>query len=264
MKQYFLIGICSLFFSCCIIAQPGPIKLIRHLDDFSYLLNNDTLERTFSEKLKFLPLRNSGSSYISFGGEFREQYQYFNNANFGDRPPNTLTDTNGHLWHRVMAHADVQLGTHWRIFSQLSSTFAIGKTTIVPEIDENKLSLHQAFIEYRTGKEANYFLRIGKQEYAYASKHFISMREGPNTRLTYEMAVIGYESGSHKFYSFVGRPSISRRGVFDDEFIGDYIWTAYAIRKLRKGNLEAFYFGYTSESNRYNYCLLYTSDAADE
>jgi len=132
-----------------LFAQLSPIKLIRHFDDFSYLLDNDTLERTYPEKLKYLPLGNQPNFHISFGGELREQYQYFQNANFGDRPPNTPEDKNGHLWHRVMAHADLQLGQHWRLFSQLSSTFAFGKKTIVPQIDENKLSLHQAFIEYR-------------------------------------------------------------------------------------------------------------------
>jgi len=152
-----------------------------------------------------------------------------------------------------MAHADIQLGYHWRVFSQLSSTFAFDKKTIVPEIDENRLSLHQAFIEYRRGEKGSYFLRIGKQEYGYASKHFLSMREGPNTRLSFDMAVIGYEGINNKFYSFIARPSTSRTGVFDDEYIGDYIWTAYAIRKLRTGNLEAFYFGYRSDANRYNY-----------
>ena len=134
MKKFILIGsVLCLSFSY-LLAQPGPIKLIRHLDDFSYLLVNDSLERTSTEKLKYLPLGNKSSSYISFGGELREQFQYFKNANFGDRPPNAPLDNDGHLWHRVMAHADVQLGQHFRLFSQLSSTFAIGKKRLYQKL----------------------------------------------------------------------------------------------------------------------------------
>lgn len=247
-----LIGV-FYYFQFSLLAQQGPIKMFRHFDDFSYLLVNDTIERTYYEKLKYLPIGSNNTVQLSFGGEIREQYQYFKNSNFGDRPPNTEVDKNGHLWHRVMVHSDLRLGKHWRVFSQLSSTFAIGKTNILPEIDENQLSLHQAFIEYRIGEKASYFLRVGRQEYGYASKHFLSLREGPNARLSFDMAVGGYEGATYKLYSFIGRPSISRAGVFDDEYIGDYIWSAYIIRKLRKGNLDAFYFGYSSDANRYNY-----------
>ena len=47
-----------LVFLCCIeaYAQPGPFKIYRCFDDFSYLLKNDSLEKKYYEKLKYMPL----------------------------------------------------------------------------------------------------------------------------------------------------------------------------------------------------------------
>lgn len=249
MKILFLI--LFFFISLTAYAQPGPIKIFRYFDDFTYLKDNDTIPKKYFEKLKHIPINKKVD--ISFGGEIREQYQYFKNSNFGDLPPNVNPDKNGHLWHRAMVHTNIEIGQEWQVFAQLNSTFAFNKNFISPEIDENQLSLHQAFIDWRPSFGKGAFVRVGRQEFGYGSESIIAMREGPNTRLTFDAALVGYESEKWKLYSFYARPVISQNGVFDDNKNSESIWTLYAVSKLPIGFLDTYYFGYQSDGNLYNY-----------
>lgn len=233
------------------IAQPGPIKIFRYADEFAYVKGKDSLQ--YFERIKYMPLSKNGSINLSLGGEIREQYQYFNNENFGDLPPGVEADNNGHLWHRVMAHAHVRLGSQWSIFTQLNSTFAFGKSFITPQIDENRLSLHQAFVRWQPKKGKGFFTQLGRQEFGIGSENMIAMREGPNTRLTFDAILLGMEQEKHKLYSFLATPVISEVGVFDNSHIDEYIWTFYLVSQLQKTQLDIFYFGFYSEENRYNY-----------
>ena len=84
-----------------------------------------------------------------------------------------------------MAHANVDVGQKARVFVQLSSTYRfLNPNPFTQEIDQNELSLHQAFIDYRLNK--NWAARIGRQEMSYGSHRLITFREGPNTRLTFD------------------------------------------------------------------------------
>ena len=61
----------------------NKISLMRYDDDFS-LVKKDSIKKGF-DQLKYIPLGKNNS--ISFGGELREQFQVYNNINFGDVPP---------------------------------------------------------------------------------------------------------------------------------------------------------------------------------
>lgn len=123
----YILGIILLLAPTVSSAQAGPIKILRAFDDFAYLIGNDSIDKAYYEHLKYVPLNKNGLANLSLGGEFREQYQYFRGSNFGDLPPNTEEDTNGHLWQRIMIHVDLHLGKDWRVFTQLNSTFAFDK-----------------------------------------------------------------------------------------------------------------------------------------
>jgi hypothetical protein len=233
------------------IAQQGPIKSFRYADEFEYVQQKDSLR--YFERLKYMQFSENGNTNLSVGGEVREQYQYFQNENFGDLPPGVETDNNGHLWHRMMAHAHLRLGSQWSVFGQLNSTFAFGKSFLTPEIDENRLSLHQAFLRWQPKNARGFFTQLGRQEFGIGSEYIITMREGPNTRLTTDAALVGFEGKNMQLYSFVATPVISEVGVFDDSHIHEYIWTVYLVNKLQETLLDLFYFGFYSDENKYNY-----------
>lgn len=114
-------------------------------------------------------------NFISFGGEVREQFQLYNNINFGD-VPQTYKKSNAHqLNHRFMLHSNIELGTDFRVFIQFNNTLRyLNENPAVPEIDENQLSLHQAFASIKL-RQWNF--RLGRQELLYVNHRLITVRE---------------------------------------------------------------------------------------
>lgn len=232
------------------VAGYSQIQYLRYNDDFSYL-QSDSLPRKGLQKLKYIPI--AGQVNISFGGEIREQLQRYNNINYGDVPPNYKTSNSWQLWHRLMVHANVDIGQRARVFLQLSSTYRfLNPNPLTPEIDQNELSLHQAFIDYRFNKL--WMSRIGRQEMNYGSHRLITFREGPNTRLTFDAAVAKYNNGKRRIDVFAISPVISQKGVFDDQTFKDLTVGVYASERLaKKISIDYYLLHFLSSRRQYNF-----------
>lgn len=230
------------------IAQ-NKISLVRYDDDFS-LVKKDSTKKGFNQ-LKYIPLGKNNS--ISFGGELREQFQIYNNINFADVPP-TYQDSSTHqLWHRLMVHSNIELGNHFRFFFQLSNTLRfLNDNPIVPEIDENQLSLHQAFAEL---KLTHWNFRLGHQEMYYGNHRLITVREGPNTRQAFDGLVVKrkFKNGSLDFFAV--SKVISKQYVFDDESMHDGLYGMYGTHYFNnhKMRLDYFVVDFQSKARKYNY-----------
>ena len=238
----------------CIVSTfyaQSQISLVRYNDNFSYL-NNDTFHKKGVEKLKYIHL--SKEANISFGGEIREQYQYYNNPNFGDIPSGFNKDYTSQLLQRVMLHTNMELGNKLRIFAQVGSTFRFfNPNPATPEIDENKLSLHQAFVDYQLQKK--WMVRIGRQEISYANHRLLTFREGPNTRLAFDAGVVKYNAGKRSIDVFVMSPVISKPGVFDDQSYKDLIAGFYTTEKIipKKLLLDYYFLNLKTDRRKYNF-----------
>lgn len=237
----------SLIFSISILQS--QISILRYNDNFS-TLKNGTHKKGF-DKLKYIKIADH--SFISFGGELREQFQYFDNLNFGDGSPGSKQTDVGQLWQRIMAHSNIEVGAKTRIFLQLNSTFRFfNPNPLAPEVDENQLSLHQAFIDYQILKK--WMLRVGRQEMDYGNNRLLSFREGPNTRLTFDGAMINYSSEKSKIDFFAVTPVISRQYVFDDRSFNDAVLGVYATTYIAEKLLLDYYFiNFKSDRRRYNF-----------
>jgi len=229
----------------------SQINIVRYNDNFSNLTNDTSHKRGF-EKLKHIHL--SENSNISFGGELREQFQYYHNQNFGDVPVVFTKVSTGQLWQRVMVHTNFELGSKLRVFAQLGSTFRfLNPNPAVPEIDGNQFSLQQAFIDYHLQKK--WMVRLGRQEISYANHRLLTFREGPNTRLAFDAAVFKYYSKKRKIDFFAMSPVISKKGVFDDQSFKDVIVGIYAAEKIipKTFLLDYYFLNLNTDRRRYNY-----------
>ncbi|MEO6137014.1 MAG: alginate export family protein [Ginsengibacter sp.] len=240
-------------FSCMLstfLAQ-SQINMVRYNDDFSYL-KNDTVHKKNLEKLKYISL--SKVSNISFGGELREQYQYYCHPNFGDKPPGFTKNYTSQLLQRVMVHTNIEFGSKLRVFVQLGSTFRFfNPNPAIPEIDENKLSVHQGFVDYHFQKK--WLVRLGRQEIAYASHRLLTFREGPNNRLAFDAAVIKYNSQKRKIDLFAMSPVISGKGILDDESLKDLIIGVYATGYIvpKKFLVDYYFLNLNTQRRKYNF-----------
>ncbi|MGC4038477.1 MAG: alginate export family protein [Chitinophagaceae bacterium] len=208
-------------------AQETPVfKPLRYDEDYSYF-KSDTIKSYWYKNTKFQPLSKDKSRYISFGGDFRYQYFYFNNEGWGKEPK----DKDGYLLSRFLGHADFHTGDRFRVFAQLQSSLANGKINSSP-VDENQLELHQLFADavlYKhSGKQLT--VRLGRQEMQYGSQRVISTREGPNNRQSFDGTKLMYTTGNVQVDGFFTRYVQAQRGIFDDHWNKNLkFWGAYGV-----------------------------------
>lgn len=230
--------------------KPNSISMLRYNDQFDYLKSDST--KTGLDRLKWMKLGKL--STISLGGELREQYQYFKNLNFGDLPPNAVKSSVGQLWHRVMVHSDLHLNDQWRFFFQLNSTFRFfNPNPLTPEIDENKFSLHQAFMDYKLNKHWSF--RIGRQELSYGNNRLLTFREGPNTRLSFDAVIAKYQTAKRKVDLLATTPVKSNPLIFDDISFKEFVWGVYATEFIlpKTLSIDYYFLQFSAQSRRYNF-----------
>ena len=229
----------------------SQINILRYNDNFSSI-KNDSVQKKGYDKLKNIQI--SKNTNISFGGEVREQFQYYKNINFGDVPPTFSKVSTGQVWQRVMAHTNVELGKKVRIFAQLGSTFRfLNPNPLTPEIDENQMSLHQAFIDYHFHKK--WMARFGRQEISYGNNRVLTFREGPNTRLTFDATIIKYYSDKRKLDFFILTPVVSMPGIVDDKSFQDLIVGMHST-SIIKANfflIDFYSMSFNSKRRKYNF-----------
>jgi len=240
----------TIFFSLVVFSSSAQhIARLRAEDNFDYLLT-DTLQKSWDEKLKFMPLFSGVN--VSVGGEWREQYQNYTQANFGQMPAN-FTDESPHQWlHRWLLHADLHVNSRFRIFTQLNNTVRFwNPNPILSQVEQNMLSIHQIFGEYKFHQ--NLSLRVGKQEMQFGQERFIASREGPNNRQSFLGAEATYHSKKVRAVLFYLNPVKMNVGAFDDGLMDERIGGLYVTKQVMPKyiNLDAFYFNFTSSQRSY-------------
>ena len=225
------------------------IARLRFEDDFSYL-KSDTTQKSWDERLKFMPLGNALN--VSIGGEWREQYQNYTNANFGQFPA-SFTEESPHQWmHRMMLHADFRFRNSARIFVQLNNTTrSLNPNPITSQLDENQLAVHQWFLESNLSK--HWLLRAGRQEMMFGQERFVATKEGPNTRQSFLGLTAEGKYPGYKLDAFYVKPVRMNVGVFDDGLMDEEFGGIYAVKtdKKRQLNVDAYYFYFESTQREY-------------
>ena len=228
-------------------------ELIRYEEDWGSL--RDASRRThFLDSLKYIPLGRRNDWYVTLGGETRHRYEYFNNPTWGLDPQ----DNNGYLLQRYMIHADLHLGERFRVFGQLKSNVENGRTGGPRPPDEDRLDVHQAFIEtqpWAAGDGQRLSVRAGRQEISLGSSRLVGIREGPNVRQSFDGGRLKLEHSGWKIEALALRPVETNRGVFDDSPGHERsLWGVYANGSLPilPGNADLYYLGLDRKSHEFD------------
>ena len=163
--------------------SPPSYDSSRYLEDYSYL--KDPSRRTdFWDSIKYIPLDDAGTIYLSFGGETRQHYENIRNENWGA----TVEDNDGWYLQRYLLHADLHVGDRLRLFSQIQAGIETGRSGGPRGVDEDRLDLNQLFLDYSPGslKNPDFMIRVGRQEIIFGSRRFFNYRERPNLRLSHD------------------------------------------------------------------------------
>jgi hypothetical protein len=199
-----------------------PVALSRYNDDFPALAADSAHRFTLLPQLKMIPLSHHSGSNISFGGEIKEQLFTVNHEHWdADAKGGYAPGSDGtFLLQRFMFHTNIVLSPHFRLFGELKSGLEAGRSTGPrPGIDEDRLDIHQLFLDFDLfpGHQTDLLLRAGRQELAYGASRLISENEGPNVRLAFQGYKAAFKSRWLTADVFYSRPVDNLQGVFDDK-----------------------------------------------
>jgi Alginate export len=190
---------------------PPAYQQQRYDEDWSVLRDPQRRTDPF-DCLKYIPLNDHGW-YVSVGGEARWRYEYFSEFAFGAGPQ----DHNGYWLQRYLLHADWRLGKRVRIFTQLQSGIENGRNGGPRLTDDDRLEIHQAFIDLKFGDEKNsVVLRIGRHEMDLGAGRLISSGEGLNVKRSLDGARLIWKTRKWTTNAQVDKLTSVKLGLFND------------------------------------------------
>lgn len=149
--------------------------------DFSNLA--DPAQRTGQlDALHYIPVGIGADSYLSLGGEFRQQFWSRNNDAHGLRAP--LRNT--YDLERVIGDVYLHFDRHLAVFLQLGRYDAFNR--ISPSTtDQGRGRIQQGFIELKEPVgPADVTARVGRQEIYFGSGRFVWINDSSNIRTTHD------------------------------------------------------------------------------
>lgn len=182
----------------------------------------------------------AGSAFFA-GGEVRQEYEWFDNEEWGAEVP----DDSGYWLQRYMLHVDARLSRRVRLYGELKSGIEVGHAGGPRCSDEDRLDGHQGFVDLSFGPVT---MRVGRQELAFGTQQLISVGEGPNIRQAFDGATVVVQRSRWRADGFGTRYVSTETGVFDDSSdTGRSVWGVYAVRSLAQDGtkgVDLYYLGY--------------------
>lgn len=237
------------------IAQANPLEqqrplrpgLPRWLEDYRFL---DEAQKRTDPFDAFRYHRLSDSAWLQLGGEVRYRADVLDEPFLGLRG----IEDDSYLMQRLQAHADLHLlDDRLRAFVQLQNTRVMGKDLYSPT-DESRNDVHQAFIDSHFHfTQGTLTARIGRQEMAYGAQAWVTYRDVPNIRQTFDGLRLGmsWKQGA-KLDAFAVRPVRLDVDSFDDGSNNDVkFYGLYGTLPLdRTWNVDLYAFGLETEERR--------------
>ena len=193
--------------------QRPAIMFNRWQEDWSVLADPRVPREPFDE-FKYIPLSNIDPyTYLSFGADTRERFESNDAANFGTGP----NRSQNYVISRNEFDADLRIANQIQAFVQFQADYAPWKTMLTP-VDADKLDLEQAFVVLTTPVgDGTLKLRAGRQQFAFDLQRFVSVRDGPNVRQSYDAGWADYENGPWRLITLYSLPvQVRDITIFDD------------------------------------------------
>jgi hypothetical protein len=223
----------------------------RWQEDWSVLADT-RVPREPLDSLKYISLSaDDPESYLSFGANLRERFEANNASAFGTGPNHSVD----YDISRFEAFANLRLGPQFQLFTELQSDYAIGKQELTPVDQDRPVDLEQAFIVLIEPLDEGLLkFRLGRQQFAVDLQRFISFRDGPNVRLSFDAAWLDYERGPWSYITFVSRPVQDRDfRSFDDYSNSHFTFDGLRVERkvMESSALSVYYARYMQDGVNY-------------
>ncbi|NAS11500.1 alginate export family protein [Poritiphilus flavus] len=214
--------------------------------EFSLLRQNDEIliypadKNGLYEKLKQLQLGKR--STLSFGGSYRFQSEAFINEQF------SAELDQGDIWflNRFQFHTHLKVAEKLELFAEINSSLISSKANLSP-VDRDDLAVNQFFARYIFNDQWN--LLLGRQNLRLGSGRLVDIREGPNVRLSFDMAQLEFQNPQTNVTAFYAVPVRLEQGVFDNDALDlqESVAALYWTQNWNKSNSTDVYAIYKEE-----------------
>ncbi len=231
-------------------ARPS-IMFNRWQEDWS-VLADPRVPREPLDSLKYIPLSADDPEwYLSLGANLRERFEANNASGFGTGPNrNADYDIS-----RFEVLANLRLGRQFQFFTELQSDYAIGKQQLTPVDQDRPVDLEQAFMVLIEPLDDGLLkFRLGRQQFAVDLQRFISFRDGPNVRLSFDAAWLEYARGPWVYIAFHSRPVQDRDfRAFDDYSNNQSTFDGARVERkvMESAAVSAYYARYCQDGAKY-------------
>ena len=159
-------------------------QLLRHGEDWSVLAGQDTSTTgDLWDPIKYIPLSDDGSVWVSFGGQLRLRAENWHSFAFNKANEDTFLLT------RLLFHGNLRVGEHVRVFAQGKS--ALSTERDLPGgrrgLDADDADVQQLFVDLTVPLgEAKLTFRPGRQMLNFGKQRLISPLAWSNTMRTWD------------------------------------------------------------------------------
>lgn len=206
------------------------------------------------DSIKFIPLNDDGSFWISFGGQVRFRAEAWDNFGFG-APAN---DSDVYPLTRFFYHTDMHFGSHVRLFVEGKSAFVNDRD--LPggsrTLEEDKIALQNAFVEFSFAfsDDRKFSFRAGRQELLFGKQRLVSPLNWANTRRTFDGFSSTVKIEGWSLTGFWTRPVVIRQSSFNKNDPNTDFYGVYAAGYLpsTKVKLDVYWLGLNKEAATFN------------
>lgn len=227
------------------VQRPG-FQTLRFQEDWSTLRGHDlTQTGDMWDRIKFIPLSEDGSIWLSLGGQMQSRLEYWNDFAFG-APADP--DDAFLLW-RLLLHADLHVGEHFRVFVEGKSALATdrslpgGKRTL----DVDTLALEQAFLDVSIplGDDATLTVRPGRQQFLFGKQRLVSPLPWANTQRRWDGISAIFNCGAVTVHGFWSQFVPVRKYDFNEPDGQTQFFGVYATMPVHSPTikLDAYFLG---------------------
>jgi hypothetical protein len=228
-----------------------PVIMANRWEENWEPLSDPALRTEPFDGLKYIPLLPGDPySYVSFGLTLRERFESNDAPGFGTGH----VARESYVLQRLQLHADLHFDRNWELFTELEDDRAFGKQPITP-VDQDPLDLRLAFLGYTVSSDFGTLkARIGRQDFAFDLQRFVSSRDGPNVRQSFDAIWADWEWEPWRILGFVSQP-VQYRDLkpFDDDSTGRFRFDTFRIERhvLGSNELSFYYALYARDRGQY-------------
>ncbi len=229
-----------------------PLNPLPQLGNWSFL-EDQSLRTDFFDPIKYIPIGN-GDSFLSFGLEYRIEYERYTAYNFDMGPQ----DQSGYLMQRLLPHLDVHLTKYIRVYTEFQFDYIDFRNGGPrPGIDEDHGDIHQFFLALGSDviSGSGFSLQAGRQEIVEGRGRLLDNNEGPTVKLSFDGFKLRYASKKGSVDLFAVKPVNDNPGFFDDVPIHNQsLWGVYAsdigLGSIRP-KVDLYYIGFDHKNASY-------------